>query len=199
MKDPAYTIECARILDIGPMLNLERKYFDACWHSEGAVIQGLIEKDPKMFRVCKVKDKVKGYYWVFPLGHSVWNKIITGEMPEGQLVTHIRSLDEPELYLYISSVIVDQTDKLRKSYTKALVYDFGRRFVLDNNSIPDVRAIGAFTISEGGQRLMERAKFFYRGSFRAFGKEMKSWSIDRRTLAQQSISEYRQLRNRKIA
>lgn len=200
MKDPAYTVDCARILDIVPMLNLERKYFDTCWHSEAALICKLIEQEPMMFRVCKVNGKVKGYYWVFPLEHSIWNKIITGEMSEGELVKHIRSFDEPELYLYISSVIVDQTDKLHKNYTKALVYDFGRRFVLGrNNNAPDVRAIGAFTISEGGRRLMERAKFFYQGSFRAHGKEMKSWAIDCRTLAQQTISDRQQRQVRKTA
>lgn len=200
MKDPAYTIECARILDTAAMLNLETKYFDTCWHSDAALIRKLIEQEPRMFRVCKVNDKVKGYYWVFPLEHSIWNKIITGEMPEGDLAKHIRSFDEPDLYLYISSVIVDQTDKLRKSYTKALVQDFGRRFVLGNNSgAPDVRAIGAFTISEGGRRLMERAKFLYQGKFRAHGKEMKSWAIDRRTLAQQTIADRQQRQTRKIA
>jgi hypothetical protein len=200
MKDPAYTVECARIHDTAAMLNLEREYFDPCWHSEAALIRGLIEQEPRMFRVCKVNGKVKGYYWVFPLEHSIWNQIISGEMPEGDLVKHIRSFDEPDLYLYISSVIVDQTDKLRKSYTKALVHDFGRRFVLGNNSAaPDVRAIGAFTISEGGRHLMERAKFSYQGKFRAHGKEMKSWAIDRRTLAHQTISDRQQRQTRKIA
>jgi hypothetical protein len=103
-------------------------------------------------------------------------------------------------YLYISSVIVDQTDKLRKSYTKALVRDFGLCFVLGKNSdAPDIRTIGAFTISEGGQRLMERAQFLYQGKFRAYGKEMKSWAIDRRTLAQQTIADRQQRQTRKIA
>jgi len=200
MKDPAYTVECARIHDTAAMLNLERKYFDSCWHSESTLICKLIEQEPMMFRVCKVNGKVKGYYWVFPLEYSIWNKIITGEMAEVDMVNHIKSFDEPNLYLYISSVIVDQTDKLHKNYTKALVHDFGRRFVLGRNSdAPDICAIGAFTISEGGRRLMKRANFSYLGNFWAHGKEIKSWAIDRKTLAQQTISARQQRQTKKIA
>lgn len=200
MKDPAYTVEYARIQDTLAMLNLERKYFDSCWHSEAALICKLIEQEPMMFRVCKVDNKVKGYYWAFPLEYSIWNKIITGEMAEVDMVNHIKSFDEPNLYLYISSVIVDQTDKLHKNYTKALVHDFGRRFVLGRSSdAPDICAIGAFTISEGGRRLMKRAKFSYLGNFRAHGKEIKSWAIERKTLAQQTISARQQRQTKKIA
>ncbi len=200
MRDPAYIVDCARIQDIAAMLNLERKYFDPCWQSEKAIIRKLIEQEPMMFRVCKVNGEVKGYYWVFPLKHSIWRKIISGEMPEGDLVKHIRSFQDKNLYLYIASVIVDQTDKLRKSYTKALVYDFGRHFVLGRNSdVPDIRAIGAFTISEGGQRLMERANFSNLGKFRAHGQEMKSWAIDRQTLIKQRVSDHQQRQDQKIA
>jgi hypothetical protein len=46
---------------------------------------------------------------------------------------------------------------------------------------------------------MKRANFSYLGSFRAYGKEMKSWAIDRQTLAQQTISARQQRQTKKIA
>lgn len=200
MSNPAYTVECARIRDTAAMLNMEKTYFDSCWHSESTLIRKLIEQEPMMFRVCKVDDKLKGYYWVFPLEYSIWNKVITGEINEGEIVKHIRHFDESNLYLYISSVIVDQTDKQHKNYTKALVNDFGRHFVLGRNSkTPDIRGIGAFTISEGGRRLMERSNFSYKGSFKNEGKEVRSYAINRKTLVQQAISARQQRQIKEIA
>ena len=101
---------------------------------------------------------------------------------------HIRSFDEPELYLYISSVIVDQTDKLHKSYTKALVYDFGRRFVLGRTTMLQMYALLGHLPYEGGGALWKGLNFLP-GKFQGSWKEMKSWAIDCRTLAQQTISD----------
>lgn len=200
MNDPAYTVECARIQDIPAMLNMEKTYFDSYWHSESTLIQKLIEQEPMMFRVCKADDKVKGFYWVFPLEHSIWHKVITGKMDEGAIVNHIKSFDEPNLHLYISSVIVDQTDKLRKKYTKALVYDFGRNFVFRKNKYaPDIRAVGAITISEGGRRLMEKSKFIYKGSFKSAGELVRSYAINHESLLKQAISIRQNLRVKSIA
>jgi hypothetical protein len=194
MYDPAYTVECARIQDVSAMLNMEKTYFDSYWHSEPAVIRDLIKQEPMMFRVCKKKGKLKGYYWVFPLEHSIWEKVITGKMDEHKMVKHIKSFDEPNLYLYISSVIVDQNDEMHKKYTKALVYDFGKNYVLGiKNQIPDIRAVGAITISAGGRRLMERSKFLYKGSFSEAGKAVRTYAINHKSLVQQALLTRQQL------
>ncbi|HZK44186.1 MAG TPA: hypothetical protein VFC73_07865 [Syntrophomonadaceae bacterium] len=200
MNDPAYTIECARIQDTTAMLKMEKNYFDNCWHSESKTIDKLIEQEPMMFRVCKVDEKVKGYYWVFPLEYSIWNQVITGEIDETEMVKHIKSFDDPDIYLYISSVIVDQTDEQHKKYTKALVYDFGRHFVLSRKQeTPDIRAVGAFTISAGGRRLMERSDFSYQGSFKVSGTLVRSYAANRKTLVKQVITVRQKLMKKNIA
>ena len=188
MNDPAYKVECARIQDITAMLNMEKTYFDSCWHSEPAVIRGLIEQEPMMFRVCKINGKLKGYYWVFPLEYSIWKQVITGKMNEGKMIKHIKSLAEPNLYLYISSVIVDQNDEMRKTYTKALVRDFGRNFILGlKKQTSNIRAVGAITISAGGRRLMEKAKFSYKGSFNQSGNIARTYAINHENLLKQAM------------
>ena len=179
MNDPACKVECARSQDIPAMLSLEKRYFDSCWHSDPAFIRKLIIKDSMMFRVCKVNGEVKGYYWVIPLDYSVWKQVLTGEISEMEAMKQIKSFDETDIYLYICSVIVDLADKQHKQYTKALVRDFGRNFVLVKDvAIPDICAIGAFTISEGGRRLMERSNFAYKGSFKAGGKPVRSYALN---------------------
>ncbi len=186
MSDLICKVECAQNQDIPAMLSLEKRYFDPCWHSEPTFIHIIIEKDPMMFRVCKANGEVRGYYWVVPLDHSTWKKVLTGEIDEGEAIAHMRSFDETDLYLYICSVIVDLADKQHKQYTKALVRDFSKHFVrMRGVNTPDISAIGAFSISEGGRRLLERSNFTYKGSFKAGGKSVRSYAIKRRNLAQQ--------------
>ena len=200
MNNLACTVECAGVQDIPAMLSLEKRYFDSCWHSEPAFVRKLIEKEPMMFRVCKMNGNIRGYYWVIPLEYSIWKKVLTGEINESEAMRHIKSFDEPNLYLYICSVIVDLEDKQHKKYTKALVRDFGRHFVpLQDANIPDISAIGAFTISEGGRRLMERSNFDYRGSFKAGGKPVRSYAINSKTLAKQTIATRQKVNQRDIA
>lgn len=200
MEDPACTVECARIQDTPIMLGLEKKYFPSCWCSEPILIRKLIKKDPMMFRVCKVNGKIKGYYWVIPLEHSVWKKILTGEMKESELMDHIKSFDEPNLYLYIAAVIVDIDDEQHKKYTQALVQDFNRHFVMKQTpAFPDIRSIGAFTISDGGRRLMERSNFSYNGNFKAEGQIVRSYSANRQTLVQQTITARQKSKQKNIA
>lgn len=200
MEDPACKVKCAQIQDIPFMLSLEKKYFPSCWCSEPTLIRRLIKQDPMMFRVCMVNGKIKGYYWVIPLEHSEWKKILTGEMKESQLIDHIKSFDEPNLYLYIAAVIVDIEDKQHKKYTKALVHDFNRHFVMKQTpNFPDIRSIGAFTISDGGQRLMERSNFSYNGNFEAEGQIVRSYSICRQALVEQTITTRLKSKQKSIA
>ncbi len=200
MNNLAFAVECAGIKDIPSMLSLEKRYFDSCWHTEPAFISKLIAKEPMMFRVCKINGRIKGYYWVIPLDYSVWKKVLTGEMNESEAMKHIKSFNEPNLYLYICSVIVDLEDKQHKKYTRALVRDFGRHFVpLKEVSIPDISAIGAFTISEGGRRLLERSNFDYRGSFKADGKSVRAYAIDSKTLAKQTMAARQKVNQKDIA
>ncbi len=184
--DPAYTVGNARIGDLAAMLELEKTYFASCWHSEPSGVKKLMEKEPMMFRVCKTYNEVKGYYWVFPLTCDIWKLVVTGQMTEDAMVKHIRDFSQPNLYLYLATVIVDQEDKWRKKYTKALVYDFGRNFVLGRNRKADVKGVGAFTISEGGKRLMERSNFIYKGSFKADGKLARSYMASHQNLLAQA-------------
>lgn len=200
MNSPACKVECACNQDIPAMLSLEKRYFESCWHSEAAFIRKLIEIDPMMFRVCKIDDEVRGYYWVIPLGHSIWKKVLNGEMNETEAMYHIKSFDDSDLYLYICSVIVDLEDKRHKLYTKALVRDFGKNFVMKQGmDAPDVNAIGAFTISDGGRRLMERSNFDYKGTFKTGGKSVRSYAVECSTLAQQANATRRKDLQKSIA
>lgn len=197
--DPAYTVKSAGIDDVAGMLELEKTYFASCWHSEPSQVRKLMEKEPMMFRVCKVDDEVKGYYWVYPLGYDIWRKLVTGKITEAEMVSHIKSFSEPDLYLYIATVIVDQDDVMRKKYTKALVYDFGRNFVLSKNKYADIKGVGAFTISEGGRRLMERSSFSYQGSFAVGENLARTYIINQQTLFKHAVREQQKRKMQYIA
>lgn len=187
MDEPACTLKCAGLQDVPAMLGFEKKYFESCWQSIPNVMKSLIQKDPMMFRVCKVGQKLKGYYGVIPLPHEIWRKVLRGQMKEEEAMHHILSFKAPEIYLYIYSVIVDLADKQHKLYTRALIRDFARQYVVgENQKRSNIRAVGAFTVSEGGRRLVERSNFIYKGGFRgANGKLVRSYVIRLENLAQQ--------------
>ena len=89
MDDPACTVTSARIEDIPSMLEIEKRHFDICWCSREEVLQRLIKKDPRMFRVCKSGGVLKGYYGVIPLSYVVWRKVIKGEITEDEAMGYV--------------------------------------------------------------------------------------------------------------
>ncbi|MDD4549659.1 MAG: hypothetical protein PHT79_07880 [Syntrophomonadaceae bacterium] len=187
MDEPACTLRCAGVQDVPAMLDFEQKYFESCWQSIPKVLKSLIQKDPMMFRLCKVGQKLKGFYGVVPLPYEIWHKVLQGDIKEEEAVSHMVSFKAPEIYLYVYSVIVDLADKQHKIYTRALIRDFARQYVLgQNQKRSNIRAVGAFTVSEGGRRLVERSNFIYKGGFRgANGKLVRSYVIRLENLAQQ--------------
>ena len=199
MDDPACTVSSARIEDIPSMLEVEKKHFDICWRSKEGVLQRLIKKDPRMFRVCKVGGALKGYYGVIPLSYVVWRKVIKGEITEDEAMRYVLPFHAPEVYLYIYSVIVDISDKRRKVFTRALVRDFAREYIM-KSSHKRFRYVGAFTVSEGGRRLLERSDFIFKGSFRAInGAQVRSYIINQGSLIRQVEKSKQQRFQKRIA
>jgi hypothetical protein len=199
MDDPACTVSSARIEDIPSMLEVEKKHFDICWRSKEGVLQRLIKKDPRMFRVCKAGGVLKGYYGVIPLSYVVWRKVIKGEITEDEAMRYVLPFSAPEVYLYIYSVIVDISDKRRKVFTRSLVRDFAREYIM-KSSHKRFRYVGAFTVSEGGRRLLERSDFIFKGSFRAInGTQVRSYIINQESLIRQVEKSKQQRSQKRIA
>lgn len=196
MEEPACTVRYAGIQDVPAMLGFEKEYFDPCWHSKPNTVKNLIEKNPMMFRLCKVAQKLKGYYGVIPLPYDIWCKVLKGQINEDEAMKHTLSFKSPDIYLYIYAVVVDLSDKCHKIYTRTLIRDFARQYILGNKS--NIKGVGAFTVSEGGQRLVERSKFIYKGSFRGGnGKYVRSYAIKLETLVQQ-IMKFRENRKKSL-
>lgn len=187
MDDPACTVDSARIDDIPSMLEVEKRYFDTCWQSREDVLQRLIKKDPHMFRVCKAGGVLKGYYGVIPLSYAVWRKVIKGDINEDEAMRYVLPFNAPEIYLYIYSVIVDLSDNGHKAYTRALVRDFARQYIMESDYRKNnIRYVGAFTVSDGGRRILERSNFLFKGSFCGKnGKYARSYIIKQESLVGQ--------------
>lgn len=137
-----------------------------------------------MFRLCKVDNNLKGYYGILPLPHDIWQKILKGQILEEDVMPYILPFEAPDVYLYVYSVIVDLSDNRHKSYTRELISDFTRNFILGHK----FKAVGAFTVSEGGRRIVERSNFVYKGGFRGNnGLAVRSYAIKRENLVQQVL------------
>lgn len=190
MEEPACTVKSARIDDIPSMLEFEKKYFENCWHSKPDTLHKLIKKDPMMFRLCSVGRKLKGYYGAIPLPYTVWKKILQGDITEDAAMQYVKSFDAPEIYLYIYSVIVDLADNDHKVYTRTLIRDFTRQYILKSGQKKsDIRSIGAFTVSDGGQRIVERSRFSFKGTFRGLnGKKVRSYIIKPENIIKQIVN-----------
>lgn len=201
MDEPACTVGCAAVQDIPAMLSIEKKYFDTCWQSKTNTLRSLIARDPKMFRICKVDNKLKGYYGILPLPYEIWEKVLRGQILEDDAIPYLLSFEAPDVYLYIYSVIVDLSDKQHKTYTRKLIRDFARQFILGQKRImANIKAVGAFTVSEGGRRLVERSKFIYKGSFLGNnGLYVRSYAIKRENLLQQALKIREQHAQKRIA
>ena len=201
MDDPACTVDSARIDDIPSMLEVEKRYFDTCWQSREDLLRKLIKKDPRMFRVCKEDGVLKGYYGVIPLSYVVWRKVVKGDINEDEAMRYVLPFHAPEIYLYIYSVIVDIFDKRRKVFTRALVRDFAREYIMrPGRKKPNIRYVGGFTVSEGGRRLLERSDFIFKGSFRAInGTRARSYIIKQESLVRQVEKSKQQRSQKRIA
>lgn len=201
MDEPACTVGCAAVQDIPVMLSFEKRYFDTCWQSKTNILKSLIEKDPRMFRLCKVDNKLKGFYGILPLPHKTWEKVLKGQILEDDALPYLLSFEAPDVYLYIYSIVVDLSDKYHKSYTRELIRDFARHFILgQKRKMANIKAVGAFTVSEGGRRIAERSKFIYKGSFLGNnGRYVRAYGIRREKLLQQVVETRQQHTQKSIA
>ena len=186
MQARNYTIQSASLADIPSMLGFEKKYFDACWQADPALIDKLIHQDPMMFRLCKKEDTLKGYYGVMALPYQYWDGLLKGSIEEAEALQHTIPFEDPDSYLYIFSLIVDMEDAEHKEYTRALIRDFARQYIFDEGERkPHFNAAGAFTVSAGGTHIVERSGFDYLGSFPGGnGEYVKSYAIKRQRLIQ---------------
>ncbi len=201
MDEPACTVGCAAVQDIPAMQSFEKKYFDTCWQSKANTLKSLIEREPKMFRLCKVDNILKGYYGILPLPYEIWEKVLKGQILEDDAIPYVLPFEAPDVYLYIYSVIVDLSDKQHKTFTRALIHDFTRQFILgQKRKMTNIKAVGAFTVSEGGRRLVERSKFIYKGSFLGNnGLYVRSYAIKRENLVKQVLKNREQHTQQRIA
>jgi hypothetical protein len=201
MDEPACTVGCAAVQDIPAMLDLEKRYFDTCWLSRPDTLKSLITNDPMMFRLYKVDKTLKGYYGIIPLPYEVWKKVIQGKITEEEAMRYVLPFNAPDVYLYVYSVIVELADHKHKAYTRELIRDFTRQYILGKNrQRSNIKAVGAFTVSDGGRRIVERSQFIYKGSFRGKnGLYAHSYVIKRESLIKQVIKIREQRKKKCIA
>jgi hypothetical protein len=146
--------------DIAGMLELNYKIYPKEWHVSTDYVHNIMKINKEVYRVVKQGELVKGIYSLFPLEKSIYEKVLAGQIEEGQLDNYLLNYMAPkDVFLYFISFIVDIYDQNKKAYTKALLKDMRDRLNGFEAKGIKIMEVGAIAISEDGQRILRRIGF----------------------------------------
>lgn len=160
MNNNDWEVRYAGSQDIQPMLDLNYKIYPDEWHVEADYVKNILGKNKKVYRVLTINNQIKGIYSLFPLAPHIYERVLNGELHEQELNDYIIGYPVySKVCLYLISIIVDIRDSNSSQYTKTLLKDMKKQLKhLDEEQAP-IQEIGAFAISEGGKRILNKIGF----------------------------------------
>lgn len=157
-------VRTATVEDVDQMMQLDYRYYPKQWHIDLEAVKQTFRKGTQLARVVGTAEGIKGYYAALPLTRDAYEKVLRGELKEGELSEYVLHYQtNKEVYLYSVSIIVDINDKHRKLYSKALVQDMPRFFNSLMEAGVTVKELGAIVVSKEGKQLVERIGYHHDG------------------------------------
>ncbi|WP_134703334.1 hypothetical protein [Ammoniphilus sp. YIM 78166] len=157
-------VRTATVEDVDQMMQLDYRYYPQKWHIDLEAVKQTFRKGTQLARVVGTAEGIKGYYAALPLNKDAYEKVLCGELKEGELseyVLHYRH--HKEVYIYSVSIIVDIEDEQKKLYSKALVQDMPRFFNSLMEAGVSIKELGAIVVSKEGKQLLERIGYQHHG------------------------------------
>lgn len=150
----------ATVDDVDGIMALDYRYYPEEWRVDKEYVRGEFKKGYHMARLLETSSGIKGYYAYLPLNKETYEKMLNGDIREGEPIDYNHTT---EVYLYMISIIVDIEDKNRKSYTKALILDMLQylRSITEKGMM--IKELGAIAVSEGGKRILESIGYYHEG------------------------------------
>jgi len=157
-------VRTATVEDVEQMMQLDYRYYPEQWHVDLEAVKKTFRKGTQLARIVGTEKGIKGYYAALPLHEDAYEKVLRGELKEGELSEYVLHYQNAkEVYLYNVSIIVDMEDPDRKLYSRTLVQDMPCFF----NSLAEagvvVRELGAIVVSNEGKKLAERIGYRHEG------------------------------------
>lgn len=150
----------ATVDDVDGIMALDYRYYPEEWRVDIEYVRGEFKKGYPMARVIETSNGIKGYYAYLPLTKETYEKMLNGDIKEGEPIDYN---DTTEVYLYLISIIVDIEDENRKSYTRALILDMHQYLKSITEKGMMIKELGAIAVSEGGKRILERIGYDHEG------------------------------------
>lgn len=145
------------IRDVPNLLALDYAIFPEDWHLPVSFVEKIIRKNPNIYRVLHVMDKIKGYYCLYPMLREPYDLLLKGELKETDLERFIVDYTKPrEVCLYLLTIIVDINDPSRKQYSKCLIHDIPQTLKSTSDKGMKIEEMGAIAISTDGERILKR-------------------------------------------
>ncbi|RXT03785.1 hypothetical protein [Ammoniphilus sp. CFH 90114] len=165
-------VRTATTEDVEKMMSLDYRIYPKQWHIELEAVKQNFRRGTQLGRVVITEEGIKGYFAHLPLPRDAFEKVLRGELKEGDLANYVLHYDkEKEVYLYSVSFIVDIEDEHRKSYSRALIRDMPYFFGSLAEAGVIIKELGAIVISPDGKRLLESIGYHHDGQMLSYEGE----------------------------
>lgn len=148
-------VRFGKLEDFDAIVDLDKKAFPSEWIVSRSFFDGMLFKNPSLYRVLEVNGKIIGFYCVFPLLRESFEKLLVGEIIEKELPLFVVDYNVPkEVCLYLATVNIDidiEAEK-RQRYKKVLLNDMSWYLSYISNKGIVIKEVGAIAITNSGHR-----------------------------------------------
>lgn len=164
-------VRYGQLSDLNGMIQLDRKLYPQDWQVERAFVERLLERNNRVYKIVEDNGELKGYSSLIPLDKRTYDRLLSGQIDESRICHHALAYKkEREVYIYLSSMIVDIFHEDRKKYSKALIMELLDWIQDIQETGVVIKEFGMIAITEAGNRICQRLGFKKAGEVKEHGE-----------------------------
>ncbi|WP_026565000.1 hypothetical protein [Bacillus sp. UNC41MFS5] len=164
-------VRYGEVSDLNGMIQLDRKLYPQDWHVERSFVERLLERNKRVYKIVEDNGELKGYSSLISLNKRTYDQLLLGQIDESRICHHALAYKKGrEVYIYLSSIIVDILHEDRKKYSRALIMALLDWIEDIQETGVVIKEFGMIAITEAGNRICQRLGFKMAGEVKEHGE-----------------------------
>jgi predicted RNA-binding protein len=154
------TVRYGRVSDVNGMIQLDQKIYPGVWQVESTFVERLLERNKRVYKIVEENGELRGYSSLIPLDKRTYDQLISGQIDESKICHHALAYKKgKEVYIYLSSIIVDIFHENRKKYSKTLILELLDWIEEIQETGVVIKEFGMIAITDAGNRVCQSMGF----------------------------------------
>lgn len=153
-------VRYGKVSDLNGMIKLDQKLYPGAWQVESTFVGRLLERNKRVYKIVEDNGELKGYSSLIPLDKRTLDQLLSGQIEESKICHHALAYKKGrEVYIYLSSIIVDIFHENRKKYSRVLIMELLDWIVDIEETGVVIKEFGMIAITDAGNRICQRLGF----------------------------------------